>query len=222
MLQIQYLPLSELVLWDRNPKLHDIGALSKSFEQHGFRDPVALDKTLGAIVEGNGRAETLQMMKQQGQKPPDEIQVREDGEWLIPVIIGGDAKTKAQAEAYGIDHNNLTMAGGDFGPFEIAGMWTPEYAKVLAEIRAGGGEMASVSGDDIDALLQAGHTGENPSLDDLENQYGQPDDREFWPLIKLQVSPETHEKYEALMAMLPGADEAEKFDALVTKAELSE
>jgi len=57
---------------------------------------------------------------------------------------------------------------------------------------------------------------DNPTLDDLADKYGEPEERSFWPVIKLQVSPETFEKYKSLMAALSGADEAEKFDALVS------
>jgi len=55
-----------------------------------------------------------------------------------------------------------------------------------------------------------------PSLDDLANTYGEPGERDFWPVIKVQVSPETLDKYNQVMALLPGEDEAEKFDALVS------
>jgi hypothetical protein len=62
---------------------------------------------------------------------------------------------------------------------------------------------------------------ELPTLDELEKEYGEPGERDFWPVVKIQVPPETYNRYKALMAMLPGADEAEKFDALISRAELS-
>lgn len=55
-----------------------------------------------------------------------------------------------------------------------------------------------------------------PDLEDLKEKYGEPGERDFWPIVRVQVSPETFEKYKALMETLPGADEAEKFDALVS------
>lgn len=57
---------------------------------------------------------------------------------------------------------------------------------------------------------------EIPSLEELAGQYGEPGERDFWPIIKVQVSPQTKEKYDARMIILPGRDEAEKFDALVS------
>ena len=58
------------------------------------------------------------------------------------------------------------------------------------------------------------------SLDDLADKYGGTDERDFWPVIRVQVSPETMAKYEAIMDSLQ-CDEAEKFDALVSGYELS-
>jgi hypothetical protein len=55
------------------------------------------------------------------------------------------------------------------------------------------------------------------SLDELADKYGETDERDFWPVIRVQVSPETMAKYEAIMDSLPGDDEAEKFDALVSR-----
>ena len=54
-----------------------------------------------------------------------------------------------------------------------------------------------------------------PSIDDLSDKYGETDERDFWPLVRVQVSPETMLKYKEVMELLPGNDEAEKFNALV-------
>jgi len=69
--------------------------------------------------------------------------------------------------------------------------------------------------------LEADLFNEPQSLDELAEQYGEPEERDFWPWVKVQVSPETMEKYEAVMAALPGRDDAEKFDALVSGTEFS-
>ena len=60
-----------------------------------------------------------------------------------------------------------------------------------------------------------------PSLDELGDKYGETNERDFWPVVRVQVSPETMSKYEAIMESLPGNDEAEKFDALISGYELS-
>jgi len=60
-----------------------------------------------------------------------------------------------------------------------------------------------------------------PSLDELGDKYGETSERDFWPVVRVQVSPETMTKFKAVMDSLPGDDEAEKFDALVSGYELS-
>ena len=60
-----------------------------------------------------------------------------------------------------------------------------------------------------------------PSLDELGDKYGETSERDFWPVVRVQVSPETMTKFKAVMDSLPGDDEAEKFDALVSGYEFS-
>ena len=60
-----------------------------------------------------------------------------------------------------------------------------------------------------------------PSLDELGDKYGETNERDFWPVVRVQVSPETMTKFKAVMDSLPGDDEAEKFDALVSGYEFS-
>lgn len=48
------------------------------------------------------------------------------------------------------------------------------------------------------------------SLDELEETYGEGQERDFWPVIKVQVSPETMEAYQSLLSAAPGADDAAK------------
>lgn len=57
--------------------------------------------------------------------------------------------------------------------------------------------------------------GETPHLDDLEDEYGDPGERDFWPFIRVQVSPETFRTWRGMMDKLPGADEAEKMAAIL-------
>ena len=152
--RIEYVPISESRFWDRNPKKHDIGAIIASIRQHGFRDPPTFDRTLGAIVEGNGRTEALLVMKSNGDEAPRGVDVREDGEWLMPMNHGLDSATDVQAEAYGVDHNAITISGGDFGFSETLGLFNQDE---LAEILADAGEFDVAVGcfdaDDLAALI---------------------------------------------------------------------
>jgi len=156
-LELRYVDLATLRRWDRNAKRHDIGALAESITRHGFRDPPAYDPALnageGGIVEGNGRGDALSAMQAQGQSAPRGVVV-EGGAWLVPVLFGVDAPSQAAAEAYGVAHNNLTMAGGDFTDLDMAGMWEPEgYAALLRSLAEQGEIPVSIDATALDALL---------------------------------------------------------------------
>lgn len=56
-----------------------------------------------------------------------------------------------------------------------------------------------------------------PTLDELREEYGETGERDFYPVIRVQVSPETFTKYNALMKEMAGVDDAEKFDALISR-----
>jgi len=164
-LELRYVDLATLRRWDRNAKRHDLGALAESITRHGFRDPPAYDPALnggeGGIVEGNGRGDALSAMQAQGQSAPRGVVV-EGGAWLVPVLFGVDAPSQAAAEAYGIAHNNLTMAGGDFTDLDMAGMWAPEgYAALLRSLAEQGEIPVSIDATALDALL-AGLAGDPP------------------------------------------------------------
>lgn len=139
LLELRYVPLSTVRRWDRNAKKHDLGALAESIERYGFKDPPAFDPALntgtGGIVEGNGRAECLAWMQQQKRPLPRGIGYSEaTDEWLMPVLFGVDAPSQAAAEAYAIDHNNLTMAGGDYTALDMSRMWGEGYTDVLVSL----------------------------------------------------------------------------------------
>ena len=154
-LTLQYIPLAQARRWDENPKRHDLDALVRSIETHGFGDPPKLDSTLGALVYGNGRTEALERMRQSGKEPPRGIGVTEDGDWAVPVIFGVDAESRAAAVAFAIDHNNLTLLGGGLAVEDLLQIWNEEgLQQVLAGIPDAGSLLASLDQVDVDALLQ--------------------------------------------------------------------
>ena len=94
MLEIEYLPLSELKPYARNAKLHpaeQIEQIKRSIQEFGFNDPIAIwgDNT---VIEGHGRL----------------IAATELGLDTVPVIRLDDL-TDEQRRAYTIVHNKLTM-----------------------------------------------------------------------------------------------------------------
>lgn len=171
-LELRYVPLVQAKLWDENPKLHDLEALVRSIETHGFGDPPKYDATLGALVYGNGRTEALERMRQEGQQPPRGIGVLEDGGWAIPVIFGVDALSRAAAVAFAIDHNNLTLLGGSLGVHDLLAIWDEEkLVKVLEETPDAGRLLASLEPEDVDTLL--GGPDFDPASEDEQSRLDQ-------------------------------------------------
>ena len=160
-LSINYLLLSELSekFLEGNAKRHDIGAICTSIKRYGFRDPLAIDAALnngkGGVVEGNGRLEALLCLRQQGEGPPAYIKITESGDWAVPCIVGGNSATEAEGLAYSLDHNSLTMAGGDFTALDISGLYNPaEYLELLERLAQADSLPVTVDGDDLDLLLE--------------------------------------------------------------------
>lgn len=166
LLRIEYVPLSQVRRWDRNPKKHDIGALVTAIERYGFVDPPKFDPTLnngeGGLVYGNGRDEALEWMKAQKKKLPRGIAVSGD-EWCMPIVFGVDAASQTVAEALAIDHNNLTMAGGEYTAVDMLRMWTGDYTDILKGLAKSDELPLTVDGDDLDLLLRLDGTPFDPA-----------------------------------------------------------
>lgn len=180
-LQIHYVPLDAPMLWDENPKLHDLGAMAASIRKHGFRDAPIFDATTGQIMAGNGRITCLRWMRAQGENAPRGILVDSAGNWNVPVQFGIDSASQEAAIAFAVDHNNLTLMGGSLTLFDIARIWDSDYGAKVAQWAAAGVEFASLDGDDIDALSRY-------HLKALENQGGDEDtEREHKLAFRVEV-----------------------------------
>jgi len=155
-LRIEYIPLAQLLLLDDNPKLHDLGALIDSIGRYGFKDPPKFEPTLnggsGGVVEGNGRTQALRWMQKQGRDVPRGIALAEDGDWAVPVLFGVDAESEAAAKAYSLDHNNLTLAGGDLTAFDYTRMYSADYVTFLDALAQADQLPVSIDGDTLDTL----------------------------------------------------------------------
>lgn len=98
--------------------------------------------------------------------------------------------------------------------------WDALSSWSVADLREWGFDSKTLKGWNNDALnLHEMMNSEDgiPSLDELANRYGETGERDFYPIIRVQVSPETFTKYNALMAKMQGADDSEKFDALISR-----
>lgn len=146
MLRIEYVALADLKRHPRNPKDHDIGAISRSVNRFGFTAPVIIDERTGYLAAGHGRIDTLAQLKAQGKEPPANVQADGD-EWLVPVVRGVAFNSDAEIEAYLVADNRLTILGGWNEP-ELAGLLQDLAAQDTALLEATG-----YDGDDLQALL---------------------------------------------------------------------
>lgn len=149
MIDIEYVPLRDVVRWPRNPKSHDLGALDRSISRFGFVQPLLVDERTGRLVAGHGRLDTLQQMQSAGQTPPERVRVEGDT-WLVPVIRGVRFNSDAEAEAYLVADNRISEMGGwdddalaillqdlsDLDPslLEVSGFTDAELSDLLASI----------------------------------------------------------------------------------------
>jgi len=163
-LVMRYVPLSKAVKWDSNPKLHDLGTIMESIRVHGFRDAPIYDNTAGCIVAGNGRTIALEKLKGEKMRLPPPalfdaprgIVVDKSGEWWLPIQFGVNATTEEGAYAFGIDHNNITLLGGNLDIDSIKEIWDEEtftdMVKMIADTET---PLVSLDGVDIDAILKS-------------------------------------------------------------------
>jgi hypothetical protein len=160
-LHIEYVALADLKRHPRNPKDHDIGAISGSVNRWGFAEPVVIDERTGYLAAGHGRIDTLAQLKARGGEPPVNVQLADfDGDWLIPVVRGNTFNSDSELEAFLVAANRLTILGG----------WNePELASLLQDLAAQDEKLLTATGydqDDLDALLFELNPAFNPISED--------------------------------------------------------
>lgn len=109
---VDYLPLHEIVRAPRNPKMHHTEGIAASIGRFGVAELPLLDERTGRLVAGHGRLDDLAARAAAGEDPPDGVRISSDGTWLVPVVRGWASRSDADADAYLIASNQLTVNGG--------------------------------------------------------------------------------------------------------------
>lgn len=155
-IRIEYVPLSKLAAWPRNPKAHNLDALERSFRSAGFVEPPVHDEATGQLIAGNGRLEKLLDLKSRGEAPPDRIEVEhKTGDWLIPVVRG-ISFPKDVAKGYLVGSNQIAISGG--WNDQLLAEILAEVAKVPQSVAASG-----FSSDELTKLIDEATRKEEPS-----------------------------------------------------------
>jgi hypothetical protein len=204
--RIDHLPLSGIIRATRNPKAHQASAIRASIEKFGVTMAGLLDERTGRLVAGHGRLAALDSMRADGATPPEGV-TEADGEWLVPIVRGWSSRSDAEAEAYLVADNRLSELGG----------WDDRLlVEVLDEIADDNPdllELAGYSQTDLDDMIAA--LGEPPTLDDLEKEYGDPDDSDLWPLLRFKVPPHIRNFFMDLTERYGELDDSARFIRLV-------
>jgi len=107
--------------------------------------------------------------------------------------------------------------------------WTEkqcEKANICANSAGGDWDIEILAGWDGEELEEWGMDDETlaeildevsspPTLDELAEQYGEPQERDFWPVIKVQVSPDTMELYQSFRDQIGVEDDADAMAVLL-------
>ena len=165
--------------------------LRRSLQKLGAGRSILLDKN-GKVIAGN---KTLESAADIGLD--DVLVVRTRGDKLVAVLredLDLDDPT-GQARELAYADNRTGQVSLDFDPAVIqldlaAGVDLSDWWQPF--------ELEGLTG------------GDTPDLDDLSREYGEPGERDFWPFIRVQVSPETFQRWQSFIKSLPGEDEAHK------------
>lgn len=191
--------IDDLIPDDQNANLgseRGTAVLEYSFRTYGAGRSIVADKH-GRVIAGN------KSLEQAAALGMDIEVVKTDGKKLVVV----------QREDLDLDtEQGRGLAYLDNRASEVSLVW--DAAQIVADHDAGLLPEQGWSEGELD-LLRDMAAEEPPSLDDLADEYGDPDDSAFWPDIKVRVSPETFERYESLMRLAPGDTDADKVAAIL-------
>jgi len=138
--RIVWTALGEIVPAPSNPKKHDVPRIRRSMARYGVVEPPVLDERTGRLVAGHGRLEAFAEARAVGLDAPEGVRVNAKGEWLVPMIRGWSSRNDAEAEAYLVTSNELTITPG----------WDDNaLAEMLADMDR---QLADIAGFDFDRL----------------------------------------------------------------------
>lgn len=142
---IDYVRLDEVLLAERNPKVHDGPGIARAIRHHGFGEVPLRDDRTGRLVAGHGRHEQLRQLMAAGADAPDGVLVDPDGMWRMPIVAGWRSRSDADAAAYLVGSNRLSEVGG----------WDDRTLAEVLDDLAGDNllELTGYDADDLDDLL---------------------------------------------------------------------
>ena len=188
--------IDSVILDPRNAMGHpqeNIEAIKMSLEKYGQRKPIVVNKIDNTIEAGNGMWTAAKELS-----------------WTkIAVVFVRDDITTATGFAVA-DNRTAQLSGWNYD--------------VLAEILESFDERdEQIPGIDKDfmAEVMASASGGIGDLDEMEKEYQEPEEADFWPFIRIQVHPDTKKLLDEMMEEVSGATDGEKFQNILSAVDRS-
>jgi len=157
-LEIEYRRLCDLKQLKGNSKKHATENTIASILELGFKDPIGYDPSLnggkGGITEGHDRCAALLEIKKRKIDRPRGIDIDNNGEWMVPILVGVHAKNEAQAIKYSIIHNHSTIHGAGLDLAAELKLFDTDLLISQAEYLDEKGENLGAIGD-LNSILEA-------------------------------------------------------------------
>ena len=189
--ELRLTPVEDLEPHPDNPRRGDEELLRESIEANGFFQLVVAQASTGRIIAGNPR-------------------------WREAKRQGAEALPVYHADLDDAAALRLLLADN-----RASDLGRVDYVEVVQALRSLVQEDETLEGtgyteSDLEALVEGFR---RPGMDELLDEYGEPGDRDFWPVLRLEVAPEDAERFWRAMAAQGGDDTAGQFDALVHRLE---
>lgn len=192
------LPITELHLYDRNPRMGDVQAIKASMLANGIFRPIVVNRGThtgkpNQVLAGN---HSLKAMRELTEENPDDTRWSMVNVWMVDVDEEHAAKI--------VLADNRTADLGSYDNEELIG---------LMEGLQGNLDGTGYDEDDLAILLDM--TAGPDSLDDLEDEFGEPEDDDFWITVRLRIPPVLNDQWKQWANAYDSPEEA--FEALLDK-----
>ena len=188
---------AELALYHQNPRVGDVDAIVHSLRAHGQYKPVVVNRGThtGRPLEVLAGNHTVKAFRDLTEAEPDDDRWQEVHCWVV------DVDDDRAARIVAVD--NRTSDLGSFDDQALA-----DLLSSLPDLEGTG-----YSDDDLEMLndiLDAA-----PSLDELEDKYGEPEEEDTWATVRLLVPPSVADQWKDWAR--PFDTDAEAFEALLDR-----
>jgi hypothetical protein len=163
------------------------------------------------VMGGNQTLEIAASLNDDDKNKIEIINVHTNGRQVVNVVRDDIAPGSPEFYALAIEDNEVSKQS-----------YNPDI-DILAAVMADPAMQTLKDEDKILAGLIEGMGGNQriKTLEELEAEYGSSEDDDFHPFIRVKVTPEIKARFDAVMVLMPGANEMEKIDALISRGELS-